>query len=175
MQNIILCIRTWREVRNFAWQRPSSGRAVANSALGSKRLVTPGLHELNRQSQPSRGGRHICELQDQPLAFCERFGASIIFYQKSKYIDVVFMSDGRWSEKVHGWIAKDNAVLHELCSSSVLAVLQFSFFAVSSVVQFKNYAVLQFSSSDNAVLHELYLSVVTKRELSNTAKLSIFK
>ena len=60
--------------------RKSHGiRPVANSALGPKRLTTPGLHELNRQSQPSRGGRHICELQDQPLTFCERFGASIIF------------------------------------------------------------------------------------------------
>ena len=59
--------------------RPSSGRAVANSGLGPKRLATPGLHELNRQSQPSRGGRHICELQDQPLTFYERFDASIIF------------------------------------------------------------------------------------------------
>ena len=34
--------------------------------------------------------------------------------EKSKYIDVVFMSDGRWSDEVHGWIAKANAVLHEL-------------------------------------------------------------
>jgi len=34
--------------------------------------------------------------------------------EKSKYIDVVFMSDGRWSDEVHGWIAKVNAVLHEL-------------------------------------------------------------
>ena len=57
---------------------PSSGRAITNSGLGSKRLATPGLHELNRQSQPSRGGCHICELQDQPLTFCERFDASII-------------------------------------------------------------------------------------------------
>jgi len=63
--------------------RPSSGRAVANSGLGPKRLVTPGLHELDRQSQPSRGGRHICELQDQPLTFYERFDASIIFSTRS--------------------------------------------------------------------------------------------
>ena len=33
---------------------------------------------------------------------------------KSKYIGAVFTSDGRWSEEVHGWIAKANAVLHEL-------------------------------------------------------------
>ena len=53
---------------------------------------------------------------------------------KSKYIGAVFTSDGRWSEEAHGWIAKANAVLHEL-----------------------------------------YRSVVTKRELPNTANLSIFK
>jgi len=54
--------------------------------------------------------------------------------EKSKYIDVVFTIDGRWSEEVNGWIAKVNGVLHEL-----------------------------------------YRSVVTKRELSNTANLSVFK
>ena len=53
--------------------------------------------------------------------------------EKSKYIDVVFTIDGRWSEEVNGWIAKVNGVLHEL-----------------------------------------YRSVVTKRELSNTANLSVF-
>ena len=52
----------------------SSGQAVANSALLSKRLATPGLHELDRQSQPSRGVCHICELQDQPFTFYRRFG-----------------------------------------------------------------------------------------------------
>jgi len=30
---------------------------------------TPDLHELDRQSQPSRGGCYICELQEQPLTF----------------------------------------------------------------------------------------------------------
>jgi len=56
-----------------------SGQAVANSALGSKSFATPGLHELDRQLQPSQGGRLICELQDQPLTFCRRFGTASIF------------------------------------------------------------------------------------------------
>ena len=59
--------------------RPSSGRAVANSAIVSKRLATPGLHELDRQPQPSRGGCHICEVQDQRFTFCRRFGTASIF------------------------------------------------------------------------------------------------
>jgi len=44
-------------------------------------VTTPlhSLHELDRQSQPSRGGYHICELQDQPIAFCKRFGVACIF------------------------------------------------------------------------------------------------
>ena len=32
---------------------------------------TPDLHELDRQSQPSQGGCHIYELQDQPLTFSD--------------------------------------------------------------------------------------------------------
>jgi len=52
--------------------------------------------------------------------------------EKFKYIVVVLTSDGRRSDEADGWIAKENAVLHEL-----------------------------------------YRSVVTKRE-SSTAKLSAF-
>ena len=37
-------------------------------------LETTGLHELDRQSQPSRRGCHSRELQDQLLTFCRRFG-----------------------------------------------------------------------------------------------------
>ena len=59
--------------------RPSSGQTIANSVLGSKSLATPGLYELDRQSQPSRRGCHICELQDQPFTFCRRFGTASIF------------------------------------------------------------------------------------------------
>ena len=54
--------------------------------------------------------------------------------EKFKYLEVIFTSDGRWSEEVDVRIA--NA---------------------------------------NAILRELYRSVVTKQELSNTAKLSVFK
>ena len=53
--------------------------------------------------------------------------------EKCKYIVVVFTSNGRRSDEADGWIAKDNAVFHEL-----------------------------------------YRCVVTKRE-SNTVKLSVCK
>jgi len=53
--------------------------------------------------------------------------------EKFKCIVVVFTNNGRGSDEVDGWIAKDNAVLHET-----------------------------------------YRSVVTKRE-SSTVKLSVFK
>ena len=39
--------------------------------------------------------------------------------EKFKYIMVVFTSDGRRSDEADGWIAKDNAVLHELYRSVV--------------------------------------------------------
>jgi len=37
------------------------------------------LHELDKQSQPSRRGCHSWELQDQPFTFCRRFGTASIF------------------------------------------------------------------------------------------------
>ena len=37
----------------------------------SLRRSSPDLHELYKHSQPSRGGCHICELQDQPLTFSD--------------------------------------------------------------------------------------------------------
>jgi len=46
-------------------------------------VITPShsltLHELDRQSQPSRRGCHSWELQDQPFTFCRRFGTASIF------------------------------------------------------------------------------------------------
>ena len=40
---------------------------------------SPILHELNRQSQPSRRGCHNLEMQDQPFTFSSRFGTDSIF------------------------------------------------------------------------------------------------
>jgi len=42
-------------------------------------LRTTGLHELDRQSQPSRRGCHCQELQNQPFSFYRRFGTASIF------------------------------------------------------------------------------------------------
>jgi len=39
--------------------------------------------------------------------------------EKSKYIVVVFTSSGKRNDEADGWIAKDNAVLHELNRSVV--------------------------------------------------------
>jgi len=39
----------------------------------------PGLHELDRQSQPSRGGCHICEMQNQLFTFCRPCDTASIF------------------------------------------------------------------------------------------------
>ena len=49
----------------------------------SRRFPNPGLHELDKQSQPSRRGRHSWELQDQSLTFCEWFGIASIFSKQS--------------------------------------------------------------------------------------------
>ena len=42
-------------------------------------LRITGLHELDRQQQPSRRGCHSRKLQDQTFTFCRRFGTASIF------------------------------------------------------------------------------------------------
>jgi len=42
---------------------------AARKAFACRVLCRPGLHELDRQLQPSRWGCHSWELQDQPLIF----------------------------------------------------------------------------------------------------------
>ena len=89
-------------------------RAISNVHAG-RRLPTPGLHELDRQTHPVSGN-------------------TVQQVAKFNYLGMVFTSDGRWSEEIDTRIGKANAAL---C--------------------------------------ELYRSVVTKRELLNTEKLSVFK
>ena len=82
-------------------------RAISNVHAG-RRLPTPGLHELDRQTHPVSGN-------------------TVQQVAKFNYLGMVFTSDGRWSEEIDTRIGKANAALREL-----------------------------------------YRSVVTKRELSNT-------
>ena len=89
-------------------------RAISNVHAGC-RLPTPGLHELDGQTQVVSGN-------------------TVQQVAKFNYLGMVFTSDGRLSEEIDTRIGKANAALREL-----------------------------------------YRSVVTKRELSNTEKLSVFK
>ena len=41
-----------------------------------KRLKSPGLYEVDRQSQTRRQGRHCWEMQDEPFAFSRRIDAT---------------------------------------------------------------------------------------------------
>ena len=52
---------------------------AARKVFAGRMLCRPGLHELDRQLQPSRWGCHSWELQDQPFTFCRRFGTASIF------------------------------------------------------------------------------------------------
>ena len=64
--------RTCDNVGTF-WRLPQwfGAGEIVPSLSPSLRRSTPDLHELDRQSQLSWGGCHICELQDQPLIFAD--------------------------------------------------------------------------------------------------------
>jgi len=90
--------------------------------------------DLKISRQKNKKYRGITSLYKPKAVYAASERNTLQQVEKSKYIDVVFTSDGRLSDEAHGWIAKVNAVFHEL-----------------------------------------YRSVVTNRELSNTANLSVIK
>ena len=53
---------------------------LCNSLCGPfpKKSKSPGLYELDRQSQARRRGFQCWELQDEPFAFCGRIGAACV-------------------------------------------------------------------------------------------------
>jgi len=55
-------------------------KAISNVHAG-RRFLTPGLHELDRQSQPVSGN-------------------TVQQVEKFSYLGMVFASDGRWSEEI---------------------------------------------------------------------------
>jgi len=61
--------------------------AGPRKAFAGRVLCRRGLHESDRQSQPSRWGCHSWELQDQSLAFCRRFGIASIFSTEPSALD----------------------------------------------------------------------------------------
>jgi len=79
-------------------------------------LRTIGLHELDRQSQPSWWECHSQELQDQPFTFCIRFGMfstsfsvhSIGFLLRAKNTEV----DYYVSLQTQGSVCGKSAAIH---------------------------------------------------------------
>jgi len=56
---------------------------AARKAFTGRMLYRRGLHELDRQSQPSRRRCHGRKLQDQPFSLCGLIGTAIIFSTES--------------------------------------------------------------------------------------------
>jgi len=66
------------ELLQYFLQLRKLSRAARKAFVGHV-LCRRGLHELDRQLQPSGWGCHSWELQDQPFAFCRRFDPVSIF------------------------------------------------------------------------------------------------
>ena len=148
-------------------------------------LRATGLHELNRQSQPSRQECHSRELQNQPYTFWRRFGTASIFSTVFSMHSTGFLLRATELE----W----KSVLRKTryyCMSfykpkAVLAESERQYTAAGGDVQVPREVVFTSNwrseevdariATANAVLRDLLRSVVTKRELSDAAKLSVFK
>jgi len=134
-------------------------------------LRTTGLRELYSQSQPSWRGCRSRELQDQRFTFCRRFVTASIF-------STIFSMRPSWNENQHQKY-RGNMSLYKAKVMFAASERQCTAAGGKS-----KYLGLVFTSDwrrteeidkANAVLCEFHRSVVTKRELSNNAKLSVFK
>jgi len=148
-------------------------------------LKSPGLYELDRQSQTRRRRCHFWELQDEPLLFagemvlhawisqqglqhafdrfsaaCDQAGTKII----SKTIEVLCLL--RRSRQC--FLHVNGITLQQVEAIKYLGVV---FTSDGS----RNKGIGTLIGTANAVLRVLYCSVVTKRQLSKNAKLSLFK
>ena len=141
-------------------------------------LRTTGLHELDRESQPSRRGCHSWELQDKPFTFCRWFGTANIFSTVFSMHSIGFLLRETEPER------KPVLKIPRFCSMSlyrpkaVYAAIHFSRWKRGGIYLWQKEEPQEIDTrigKANVVLRELYCSVLTKRELSNTAKLSVFK
>ena len=89
--------------------------------IASTKYRVPGMHSIGfplsaiePEWKSTLKYRGITSLYKPKAVYAASEWNALQQVETSKYIDVVFTSDGRWSEEVHGWIAKANAVLHEL-------------------------------------------------------------
>jgi len=155
---------------------------AAQRVLGSRMrpsepgLRTTGLHEFGRQSQPSRRGCHSRELQEQPFTFCRRFGTASIFSTVFSMHSIGFLL--RATEP--GWKSTLKIPRYYVSLQT-----QGSIYG-KWVEKFKYLGVVFTSDGRRSAriwIHRLakltqfcvsFMALWTKRELSNTAKLSVF-
>jgi len=133
------------------------------------------LHSLHKLGS----GRecHSWSLRDQPFAYCKSFGFSSNFRTGPSTCTWLVFSCAwpREKEKKH-WkdrgiksLQKPNGTLQQQITSS--KTLRW----YSRATESRTTRLINGFGKANAVLHELYHSVVTKRDLSNTAKVSALK
>ena len=141
-------------------------------------------HWSTWQSHLSWRGCHSRELQDQPFTFCRWFGtASILTTVFSMYLIGFLLretkSEWKWVLKIPRFYSMS---LYK--PKAMYVVSEQHYTAAGGDVQLRRGGIYVWRTVEpqeidtrigkaNAILRELYRSVLTKRELSNTAKLSV--
>jgi len=182
MKSITQTIRRFIERLLMAAQRVPASRMQPSEP----ELRTTSLHELDRQSQPSQWGCHSQEVQDQPFAFCRQFGTASIFSTVFSMHSIGFLL----RETEPEWKLAQNISRYyctPLCKpKAVYSACEQWYTAAGGGVQVPRGGIYVWRKEERhkidtrlgkaiAVVRELYHSVATKWELSNTAKLSVFK
>jgi len=143
---------------------------------------------INGQSQTRRRGCHCWELQDEPFALL--FADELVLHawiSSQKGLQYAFDRFYATCDKAGTRISTKKIAVLCLLRRPRQCILQVSWNTLQQVETFKYFRVVLASDRSrnkeidtrigkaNAVLRELYCSVVAKWELSKTAKLSVFK
>ena len=150
-----------------------------------KFLKSLGLYELDRQSQTRRRGCHCWELQGEPLSFCRRIGTACVglLYRVFSTHLIGFLMRATKQEqksalkKLRCCVSQDTKAVYSASERKYTAAggdVQVPWVILTIDVS-QNKGIDTRVRKANAVLRELYCSMVTKGALSKHAKLSVFK
>ena len=152
--------------------------------VSPQKFEEPGLYELDRQSHKRRQGWHCWELQDEPFSFCGWTGTACVDLRNRVLSSHLIGFLLRATKKKRKSALKDWGITYV---SPRQCFLQVSTNTLQQVKTFKCLGMVFTSDKSrkkgvdtrigraNAVLRELFCSVVAKQGLSNKANFSVSK
>ena len=150
-----------------------------------KNLKSRGVYQLDRQSQKHRQVCHCWELEDELFAFLGRIGTACVDLLSRVFNTHLTGFLLRATKQEENQLYKVWGIMSLTTPKAVYFSSERKYTAAGGAFKYlgvvfksdecRNKRIDTRIGKANSVLRELYCSVVTKRELSKNAKLSVFK